>query len=151
MKDAKGNVIGIHVIMTIKKNKLAPPFRKYEFDIIFGKGIVENDYIFDEVRSYCETNPPVPFEHNGKKLELSITGSGAWKTLAVNDATTGEVILEKKFYKNEFGDLMSDPDYKPFIDRAIDAAYTLNIGTAEVSVDGAHDDEKEEVDEAAAE
>jgi recombination protein RecA len=62
VKDSKGNVIGIHVMSTIKKNKISIPFRKQEFDIVFGKGIVEHEYIFDECRSYCEDNK-ILFEH----------------------------------------------------------------------------------------
>jgi len=134
VKDKNGNIIGIHVICTIKKNKVAPPFRKYEFDIIFGRGIVEHEYIFDEVRSFCEKNKVTSdyadAQGNVKQIEISVSGSGPWKLLSVNDASTGEIVIEKKFYKSEFGDLMKDPLYKPFIDRAIDATYTVTMGEA---------------------
>jgi len=127
VKDSKGNTIGIHVIATIKKNKVAPPFRKHEFDIIFGVGIVEHEYIFDEVRAYCADNKV--FAASGdKQVEIKISGASSWKELIVSDAKTGEVILEKKFYKSDFGDLMKDSQYKPFIDKVIEATYMTVSG-----------------------
>lgn len=124
VKDKNGNPIGIHTTLTIKKNKVAAPFRKMEFDIIFGKGIVEDEYLFDEVRSHCKESGPV--KCNGHIINIS--GEGAWKELSVVNEKTGEVVVEKKFYKSEFGNLMKDEVYAPFIMQAIDAALTLTAG-----------------------
>lgn len=126
VKDKNGMPIGIHTTVTIKKNKVAPPFRKMEFDIIFGKGIVEDEYLFDECRSYCKENGPV----KRKGHSISITGDGAWKELSVVDEKTGEVVVEKKFYKSEFGGLMKDNIHGPFIMEVIDQALTVVSGPA---------------------
>lgn len=131
VKDKTGNVIGIHVICTIKKNKVAFPFRKFEFDIIFGKGIVEHEYIFDEIKSYCKDNGAV--SRGG--LKINISGEGAWKELTVMNEKTGEEIVNKKFYKSEFGDLMKDDNYKKYIDIVIDKALTINPGALEQFVE----------------
>lgn len=132
VKDKNGMPIGIHTTVTIKKNKVAIPFRKMEFDIIFGKGIVEDEYLFDECRSYCKENGPV----KRKGHAINISGEGAWKELSVLDEKTGEVVVEKKFYKSEFGSLIRDEVHGPFIMEVIDCALTLTTGhAAEMQVD----------------
>jgi recombination protein RecA len=101
-------VIGIHVRAKTIKNKVAPPFRECNFEIHFGKGIVEHEQVFDELRKFgsgiCD----------GK--EISIKGTSAWKSLEVTDTKTGEVLVTKKFYKADFGDLWKDPECGGYID-----------------------------------
>jgi recombination protein RecA len=109
--------IGINVSAKIIKNKVSAPFRKAEFQILFGKGIFEHEEIFDNLRKLGE------FEYNGKKV--CIDGAGAWKTLLVT-TLSGAVEIEKKFYKADFDKIMTDPLYKEYIDAAIDKAYTKN-------------------------
>lgn len=133
VKDKDGNAIGIHVTVNVPKNKVAQPFRHAEMDILFGRGMVEHEYLFDTLRTWCEKNGPA--KKNGKIIELD--GSGAWKRLAISDEKTGE-LLEKKFYKNEFADLMVDPLYKPFIDDLCEAALVIDISNSQI--DGTMDD-----------
>lgn len=132
VKDKNGNPIGIHTTVTIKKNKVAAPFRKCEFDIIFGKGIVEDEYLFDEIRSHCKANGPV--KRDG--VEINVSGEGAWKELTVTNAKTGEVTLEKKFYKSDFGGMMRDEKYRSYLLTAIDAALITTGGEPSGEGDG---------------
>ena len=139
IKGKDGSVIGIHVNVSIKKNKVAPPHKKFEMNIIFGKGIEEHEYIFDKCRSYCDDNK-ILIDHkdvkgNATKLEAKLVGTSGWKELVVNDSETGEVIITKKFHKPEFFEIMNDEAYKPFVSAIIDAAYTSKNNTDAVDED----------------
>ena len=110
------DVIGIHVWAKTVKNKVAPPFRKVDFQIHFGKGIVEHEEIFDILRKHGEE------EIDGQII--SVSGAGGWKELNVVDKETGELIIEKKFRKNDFHEIISDLEYGEYIAKLLDKTMT---------------------------
>lgn len=112
------DMIGINVIARTIKNKVAPPFRKTEFQIHFGVGIIEHEEIFDILRAHCEDKGA--FEKNGKLIKVE--GTGAWKTFTLCDAKTGEILLEKKFTKTRFNELIADKVIGPHIDDLLENA-----------------------------
>ena len=117
IKDSKDNVLGIHVSAKTIKNKVAPPFRSCNFEIHFGKGIVEHEEIFDVIRSSCDDLGSL--EKDGMLLNLE--GKSAWKTLSIANAATGEIVHTRKFYKTEFGEIMKEEAQwiDPLFDRAM--------------------------------
>jgi hypothetical protein len=114
---------GIEVNAYVTKNKVAAPFRKISFEIHFGKGIAESETLFDVLRQYCDDHKIIK---NGK--EMKISGTSAWKELLVNDVKTGEVLVEKKFYKSDFAAMMRDSQYRSYI---LDIAEVALVRTVE--------------------
>ena len=108
------DVIGIHVSAKTIKNKVAPPFRKVDFEIHFGVGIKEHEQVFDILRKHG------PAVISGK--EVSVEGTGSWKTFSVTDTKTGEVIIEKKFHKPKFNEIMNHPEYSGYIEDLLEVA-----------------------------
>jgi recombination protein RecA len=133
IQNKNGDIIGINVSAKTVKNKVAPPFRTANFQIHFGKGIVEHEEIFDVLRDAGER------EVNGKII--CVSGTTQWKVFTVTDAVEGRTIIEKKFYKAEFGDLLKNPDYKPYLDDLIAA---VMIRSKDDPANVAGDDEESE-------
>jgi recombination protein RecA len=120
-------VIGINVTAKTIKNKVSAPFRTVNFEIHFGRGIVEHEQIFDLLRKHGE-------EVIDKNV-VAVTGTGSWKSLTVANAKTGEVVVEKKFYKADFDKVMKDPEYSDYIDNLLEAALVRKINVEEMDID----------------
>jgi recombination protein RecA len=116
-------VIGIHVSAKTIKNKVSAPFRSVDFEIHFGVGIKEHEQVFDLLRKAGSMEV-------GKNT-ISMQGTGAWKTLIVNNSETGEVLVEKKFYKADFDKVWSDPEYRDYIDDLLEAAMVRKMENEE--------------------
>ena len=128
IKDKKGNIIGINVSAKTIKNKVAPPFRTCNFEIHFGKGIVEHEELFDLLRKYCKDNDVLSEDGN---IAYSVQGGGAWKSITMTNTSTGEIIAEKKFYKTGFKDIISSPDWSEVVDILTAAAMKKKLGSIE--------------------
>ena len=82
LKNKEGEMIGNKTRVKVMKNKVAPPFKQAEFDIMYGKGIDRTGEIIDE----------------GVKLGI-VNKSGAW--FSYNGERLGQGRENSKTYLNE--------------------------------------------------
>tara|TARA_B100000700_G_scaffold329909_1_gene453602 strand:- start:10340 stop:11092 length:753 start_codon:yes stop_codon:yes gene_type:complete len=121
------DVIGIHVWAKTIKNKVAPPFRKIDFEIHFGVGIKEHEQIFDLLRKH---GPEIIADK-----EIAVSGTGSWKSFTVTDTSTGEIIIEKKFHKPKFNEIMLNPEYKEYINLLLEKAMIKKYNVDDFDID----------------
>ncbi len=88
-----GEVVGNRTRVKVVKNKVAPPFREAEFDIMFGQGISKEGDILD-----------LAVEEN------IIQKSGAW--FAYNDEKIGQGRENAKLYLKEHPEVMDEVELK---------------------------------------
>ena len=96
-----GEVIGNHVRVKIVKNKVAPPFKEAEFDIMFGKGISREGDILDLAA--------------GSNI---VNKSGAW--YAYQGDKIGQGRENAKQYLRENPDVMAEIEHKVRVAYGID-------------------------------
>jgi len=120
--DKEKNPIGINVSAKIIKNKVSAPFRKCDFEIHFGKGIIEHEQLFDELRKAGS-------RVNDDGYEIDVGGSSAWKHMLVT-SPEGEIIIEKKFHKSDFGDMLRDAQYKNYLEDLIEKVFVKSKVTS---------------------
>ena len=88
-----GEVIGNHTRVKIVKNKVAPPFKEAEFDIMFGKGISRSGDVLDLA---CKAG--------------IINKSGAW--FSYNDEKIGQGRDNAKIFLEEHPDIFAEVEAK---------------------------------------
>lgn len=101
-----GEMIGNRTRVKIVKNKIAPPFKEAEFDIMFGKGISKEGDVLDLA------------------VNLNIiVKAGAW--FSYNDAKIGQGRENAKIYLSQHPDIMAEVENK------VRAHYNLPLKDAE--------------------
>ncbi len=113
-----GEVIGNRTRIKVVKNKVAPPFREAEFDIMFGKGISKEGDILDLASS----------------LGI-IQKSGAW--FAYNGTKIGQGRENAKQYLREHPEVMAEAENK------VREAYGLEASAEVPSADAKEEASKE--------
>ncbi|SFB35916.1 recombination protein RecA [Acetitomaculum ruminis DSM 5522] len=107
-----GEVIGNHTRIKVVKNKIAPPFKEAEFDIMFGKGISREGDIIDLAAD----------------LDI-VNKSGAW--YAYNSEKIGQGRENAKTFLREHPDIMDEIEKKVRLHYHLDAATEENTANTE--------------------
>ena len=119
-----GEVFGNRVRVKVVKNKVAPPFREAEFDIIYGKGISKSGNILDL----------------GVNLDI-VEKSGSW--FSYNGARIGQGRENAKKYLEENPEVMAEVEKK--VRDKFNEAYEKSLSDDMTVEDD--EEEKEPIDE----
>ena len=98
-----GEMIGNHTRIKVVKNKVAPPFRQAEFDIMFGTGISKEGDILD-LAADCDV----------------VNKSGAW--YAYNGNKIGQGRENTKIYLKEHPEVCDEIEHKVRVHYGLEAA-----------------------------
>ncbi len=123
LKDKDGNVFGNQVKVKVVKNKLAPPFRIAQFDIIFGQGISKVGEIIDI----------------GSDFEI-IQKSGAWYSYNGAKIAQGRDAAKQFLHDNPEMALEIETRIKEKVAAGAPVRQTVGAAAAAVAV-GADDDD----------
>ena len=108
---SNNEVVGNRVRVKVVKNKVAPPFKQAEFDIMYGQGISKEGSILDE----------------GVKYGV-VTKSGSWFTYETEQGS--ERLGQGREAAKEF--LASNPELRDEIDHRVRVACGLELGDERV-------------------
>lgn len=103
-----GEMVGNHTRVKVVKNKVAPPFKEAEFDIVFGKGIVkEGDLIDIAVNIGIISKSGAWYAYEGDKIGQGRENAKAF--LAAHPEVAEEV---EKRIRQHYGLLPQEPEGK---------------------------------------
>ena len=119
-----GEVFGNRVRVKVVKNKVAPPFREAEFDIIYGKGISKSGNILDL----------------GVNLDI-VEKSGSW--FSYNGARIGQGRENAKKYLEDNPEIMAEIEKK--VRAKFNEAFEKSLSDEPIQVD--EEEEKEPIEE----
>ncbi len=108
-----GEMVGNHTRVKVVKNKIAPPFKEAEFDIMFGQGISKEGDVLDLASNIGIINK-----------------SGAW--YAYNDAKIGQGRENAKLYLKENPQVMAEVEKKVREHYGLPVEETVDVQTTPV-------------------
>lgn len=111
-----GEIVGNRTRIKVVKNKIAPPFKEAEFDIMFGQGISREGDVLDLAAN-----------------EGIVVKSGAW--YAYNDAKIGQGRENSKLYLKENPDIFEEIKQQVREKFNLDGAATVTSKVDDVSKD----------------